>query len=97
MRNEGSLQLGEDLPSAASIVNYCRRRGIDNSRPIPLPEDEVHSTPTTSPTIGTSRRAVLLATDIAGMPSFPDMEDELPASSNRHSPCLACYDLPLPV
>ena len=102
MRNEGSLPPGEDPPTAASITNYCRRRGIDNCRPIPCFEDEEHSTPTTSPTIGTSRRAVLHATDIAGVPSFPDMEDELPASSNRYSPPspvidMSAYDLPLHV
>ena len=55
-----------------------------------------------SPTLGTSRRAVLLATDIAGVPVFPDMEGELPASSHRSPPALpvidmSAYDLPLPV
>ena len=36
------------------------------------------------------------------MPSFPDIEDELPASSNRFPPVspvidMSAYDLPLPV
>ena len=48
------------------------------------------------------RRVVLLATDIAGVPSFPDMEGELPASSYRSPPAspvidMSAYDLPLPV
>ena len=71
-----------------------------------LSPDEVtspsqQSTPS-SPAIGTSRRAVLLATDIAGVPSFPDMEGELPASSYRSPPVspvidMSAYDLPLTV
>ena len=35
MRTDGPLPLGEELPSAASIASYCRRRGIDNSNPSP--------------------------------------------------------------
>ena len=58
--------------------------------------------PTTSPTIGTSRRAVLLATDIAGVPSFPDTEGVLPASLYRSPPAspvidMSAYDLPLSI
>ena len=68
----------------------------------PLLPSSSPSTPSpASPTLGTSRRAVLLATDIAGAPSFPDMEGELPASSYRSPPAspvidMSAYDLPLP-
>ena len=78
MRTEGSMPLGEDLPSESSIAAFCRRRGISNLKPAAA-SSEAHSAPA-SPTIGTSRRALLLATDIAGVPCFPDMEGELPAS-----------------
>ena len=55
-----------------------------------------------TPTIVTSRRAVLLATDIAGVPSFPDMEGGLPAFTYRSPPAspvidMSAYDLLLPV
>ena len=30
MRTEGSMPLGEDLPSESSIAAFCRRRGISN-------------------------------------------------------------------
>ena len=60
MRNQGSLPMVEVLPSAASIANYCRRRGIDSSRPAVPSQDDEHLLTTPSPTIGTSRRAVLL-------------------------------------
>ena len=49
-----------------------------------------------------SRRAVILDTDIAGVPCFPEMEGGLPASSYRSPPMspvidMSAYDLPLPV
>jgi len=58
--------------------------------------------PPSSPLLGTSRRALLLATDIAGIPCFPDMEGVLPASSNRSPPVspvidMSAYDLLSPV
>ena len=63
-------------------------------------QSSLSPSPTSSPTIGTSRRAVLLATDIAGVPSFPEMEGVLPASSYRSPPAspvidMSAYDLPL--
>jgi hypothetical protein len=73
----------------------------DESSPL-LPSSPTSTPPPASPTLGTSRRAVLLATDIAGVPSFPDSEGALPASSYRSPPAspvidMSAYDLPLPV
>ena len=86
MRTEGSMPLGEELPSDSSIDAFCRRRGISNRLNSAAAPNETHSIPA-SPTIGTTRRALLLATDIAGVPCIPDMEGVLPASS----PCITCY------
>jgi hypothetical protein len=100
MRSEGSMPLGEDLPSKSSIAAFCHRRGISNRLNPDAASSEAHSAPA-SPTIGTSRRALLLATDIAGVPCFPDMEGALPASPQCPSPApvidMSAYDLPLPV
>ena len=102
MRTEGSMPIGETLSSESSIAAFCRRRGISNRPPtLAAVTNEAQST-TSSPIIGTSRRALLLATDIAGVPCFPDMEGELRASSHCSPPAspvidMSAYDLPLPV
>ena len=102
MRTEGSMPIGEALPSDSTIAAFCRRRGISNRPSTPaVVTEEALSTPS-SPLLGTSTRAVLLATDIAGIPSFPDMEGVRLASPNRSPPALpvidmSAYDLPFPV
>jgi len=82
-------------------VHYHDLVLLQDEASLPLPSPSTFSSSPASPTLGTSRRAVLLATDIAGVPSFPDMEGELPASyrSPPASPVidLSTYDLPLPV
>ena len=102
MRTEGSMPLGEALPSDASITAFCRRRGIANRSSTHTSAMEDMPSPPSSPLIGTSRRALLLATDITGIPCFPDMEGVLPESSNRSPPVspvidMSAYDLLLPV
>jgi len=98
MRNEGSLPLGEDLPSAASIASFCRRRGINNSPPSP----DAVPTPESSPTLSSSRRALIQATDITGVSCFPELEGELSAITYRSPPTspvidMSAYDLLSPV
>ena len=105
MRTEGSMSLGEALPSDSTIAAFCRRRGIANRSPTST--DVTEDTPSipsppSSPLLGTSIRALLLATDIAGIPSFPDMEGVRLASYNRSPPVshvidMSAYDLLLPV
>jgi hypothetical protein len=98
MRSDGSLPLGEVLPSDTSIASYYRKRGIDNS--LTKTHDD---SPLLSSGIASSRRAVILATDIAGVPA---MEEEEPQEWTHLSPMspvvdMSAYDLldlpPLPV
>jgi hypothetical protein len=102
MRTEGSMPLGEALPSDASITAFCRRRGIANRFSTNTSVSPDRPSLPASPLIGTSRRALLLATDIAGIPCVPDLEGVLLASSNRSPPVspvidMSAYDLLLPV
>jgi hypothetical protein len=85
MRADGSLPPSEALPTDESIVRYCHNRRITTS--IQLSSD---TSPDTTDGICSSRRAALLATDIAGVPYLPGDED-----GAAPEPCSTSPDLPV--
>jgi hypothetical protein len=93
MRTEDCLPLDEELPSESSVMNFCRKRGIPRHTLSPVDPTSLQL----SDAVGSSRRAITLATDIAGAPTFPDDAEGVP--SERTPPLttsvidMSAYDL----